>query len=210
MTVKYLPRRAWFSLARHEEPTPPAPPAPPVPPAPADPAPAADPSDALGEPGKKALAEERAARKAAEKLAAEQAAKLKEFEDRDKTEAEKLAARVDAAEKAAQTATARAVRSEVKALADGWADREDAVLNLGDLSRYVKDGEVDSDAIKAELAAVLGRKPHLAATPTSRAPAPDPSQGRGGDATPTDFRNASKAEFDAELAKHGLRPQSYS
>jgi hypothetical protein len=207
MTLTTLPRAhcaRWFRLDRHDDP--PVPANPPTDP-PADP-PKLD--DALGEPGKKALAEERAARKAAEKALAEREAKLKEFEDRDKTEAEKLAARAAAAEKAAQTATARAVQFEVKALADGWADREDAVLHLGDLSRYVKDGEVDSDAIKAELTAVLGRKPHLAATPTSRTPAPDPSQGRGGDPTPTDFRTASKADFDAELAKHGLRPQSYS
>lgn len=49
--------------------------------------------NALGDPGKKALDEERAARKAAEKAARDTAAKLKEYEDRDKSEADKLAER---------------------------------------------------------------------------------------------------------------------
>jgi hypothetical protein len=210
MTLKHLPRSAWFSLARHDEPTdPPAdPPKPPDPPA--DPP---KPEDALGDAGKRALAEERAARKAAEKLAAEQAAKLKEFEDAQKTEAEKLADRAAEAEKREQAATARAVKAEIKALADGFADRGDAALYLGDLGQYVKDGEVDTEAITAALGRVLEAKPHLkaaAAGAGSRTPAPDLSQGRGGNNGPTDFRTADKAAFDAELAKYGLRAQSHS
>lgn len=154
---------------------------PPTDPLPTDP-PAVDPpkpDDGLTtDAGKKALSEERTARKAAEKEKAELAARLKEFEDRDKTEAEKLTAARDAAEQRASAATARAVRSEVRALADGYADRDDAVLNLGDLTKYVgKDGEVDTDAITAELAKVLERKPHLAKASGPRNPAPDPSQG---------------------------------
>lgn len=167
----------------------------------------ADAVASLGEAGKKALAEERAARKAAEKERSDLAARLKTFEDAQKTEAEKLAERADAAEKQAQAATARAVKAEVKALADGFADREDAVLNLGDLAKFVKDGEVDTEAITEALGKVLERKPHLKAAGPTRM-APDPSQGRGGDNTPTDYRKASKAEFDAELAKLGLRPRS--
>lgn len=195
-------KNRWFDLARHDDP-------------PADPPkqdPAADPpkDDGLGDAGKKALQEERAARKAAEKALAERDAKLREFEDRDKTEAEKLAAKAEAAEKRAADATGRAVKAEVKALADAFADREDAVLNLGDLSQYVKDGDVDTDAITEALKGVLERKPHLGKPTGPRKPAPDPSQGRGGDNGPTDYRKASKAEFDAELAKLGLRPRSYS
>ncbi|HTI26176.1 MAG TPA: hypothetical protein VL652_34625 [Kutzneria sp.] len=208
MTTRYLPRQAWFSLARHDDPAdPPKPADPPAePPKPADP-----PAEPLGDAGKKALAEERAARKAAEKLAAEQAAKLKAIEDAQKSEAEKLAERVEAAEKREQAATARAVKAEVKALADGFADRDDAALNLGDLSQYVKDGEVDTEAITEALGKVLERKPHLAkpaGTAAPRNPAPDPSQGRGGDSQATDFRTADKAIVNAEMAKYGIRPRS--
>lgn len=137
--------------------------------------------DSLGDAGKKAIAEERAARKAAEKAQAELAAKLKEFEDRDKSDLDKANERATTAEQRVQAAVARAVRAEVRALADGFADRDDAVLNLGDLTKYAgKDGEVDTDAIAAELAKVLERKPHLAKNGTVRAPAPDPSQGPRG------------------------------
>lgn len=137
-------------------------------------------SDPLGDAGKKALQEERAARKAAEKALAEREAKLKEFEDRDKTEAEKLAAKAEAAEKRAAAADARAVKAEVRALADAFADRDDAALNLGDLSKFVKDGDVDTDAITRALDEVLKRKPHLAKNAGPRTPAPDPTQGARG------------------------------
>lgn len=206
---------AWFNLDRHdgEGATPPADPAPATGADPEDPqaeALLAEAVDALGEAGKKALAAEREARKAAEKERSALAAKLKTFEDAQKTEAEKLADRASTAEKHAQAATARAVKAEVKALADDFADREDAVLNLGDLTKYVgDDGEIDTDAIKSDLESVLGRKQHLRkAAAGPRNPAPDLSQGRGGDNKPTDFRTADKAAFDAELAKYGLRPQS--
>ena len=159
------------------------PPEPPVEP-PVDPPepPPEPPKPDLGEAGKKAIAEERAARKAAEKERADLAARLKEFEDRDKSDLDKAVERATAAEQKVQAATARAVRAEVRALADGFADREDAVLNLGDLTKYAgKDGEVDADAITAELAKVLERKPHLArANGSPRSPAPDPSQGPRG------------------------------
>lgn len=56
-------------------------------------------SDDLGDPGKKAIAEERKARKAAEKSLSDMQAKLKEFEDRDKTELQKLSERAELAEK---------------------------------------------------------------------------------------------------------------
>jgi hypothetical protein len=199
-------RITWFTLARHDGPTDP-PADPPVDP-PTDPP--ADPPKDLGDAGKKALAEERAARKAAEKLAAEQAAKLKEFEDRDKTDAEKLASAKDAAEKKAVAAIARAVSAEVRAAAGDFADPSDTAL-LGDLSKYAaEDGTIDTDAIKTDLSALLESKPHLKRTAGPRNLAPDPSQGRGGNNGPADFRTADKAAFDAELAKYGLRPKSHS
>jgi hypothetical protein len=62
----------------------------------------------LGAPGLAALQAERDAREKAEK-------RLKEFEDRDKTEAEKLAERATAAEKRAEELEAKAIRAEVAA-----------------------------------------------------------------------------------------------
>lgn len=170
----------------------------------------ADAVASLGDPGKKALDAERAARKAAERERADLAAKLKAYEDAQKTEAERLAERAAQAEKTAAESTARAVKAEVKALADGFADRDDAVLYLGDLSQYTSGGAVDTDAIATALADVLERKPHLAKAAQPRTPAPDPSQGRGGDGAPTDFRTADPSAFEAELGKFGLRPRSYS
>lgn len=62
----------------------------------------------LGEAGLAALKAEREARAAAEK-------RLKEFEDRDKTEAEKTAERLAAAEKRATELEGKALRAEVAA-----------------------------------------------------------------------------------------------
>lgn len=77
-----------------------------------DPEPAKD-SDALGDAGKKALDAERREKRAAEKRASELEARLKEFEDRDKTETQKLAERAEAAEKRAAELEAQAIRLEV-------------------------------------------------------------------------------------------------
>ena len=67
----------------------------------------------LGDAGKKALDAERREKRAAEKRAADLEARLKEFEDRDKTETTRAIERAEAAEKAAAAAEARALRLEV-------------------------------------------------------------------------------------------------
>lgn len=88
------------------------------------PAPASDGSGGdLGDAGKKAIAEERAARRAAETQRKELEARLKELEplaakakqleDAKKTEAEKLGEKLTAAEKRAAAAEERALRLEV-------------------------------------------------------------------------------------------------
>lgn len=74
-----------------------------------DPKPDAD----LGDGGKKALDEERKARRDAEKVAADLKAQLQKLTDADKSETEKLADRVAAAEKRAEEAEARVIRAEV-------------------------------------------------------------------------------------------------
>ena len=78
----------------------------PVVPAPEAPKPEAP--QELGEGGLKALQAERDARAALEK-------KLKEFEDRDKSEAEKAAERLEAAERRAAELETKATRAEVAA-----------------------------------------------------------------------------------------------
>lgn len=70
--------------------------------------PAAD--EPLGAPGIKALEAEREARKAAEKSASELAAKVKSFEDAQKTEAERAAEALTEAQNAAARATTEALR----------------------------------------------------------------------------------------------------
>lgn len=70
-------------------------------------------TDDLGDAGKKALDTERREKRAAERRAAELEARLKEFEDRDKTESTRAIERAEAAEKAAAAAEARALRLEV-------------------------------------------------------------------------------------------------
>jgi len=143
--------------------------------------------ETLGDAGKAALEKERLRARAAERTLreAERARrdlekKIKQFEDRDKTEAERIAARAAEAEQRVQALTERAVRAEVRAVAAAdFADPADAVAFL-DLSAYVDDdGEIDSDRIKADLADLLERKPHLAkaaAEPEKRRPAPDMTQ----------------------------------
>jgi hypothetical protein len=65
------------------------------------------------------------------------------------------------------------VKAEVKALADGFQDKTDAVLRLGDLSRFISDdGEIDDKAIAKELADILKNNEHLA----KREAKPDPAK----------------------------------
>lgn len=87
----------------------------------------------LGEGGKKALDAERKARAAAEKTATaaqkkldDMAKRLQQFEDRDKTDAQKLAERAQTAEAEAAKASSKLMRFEVaadKKLPAGWANR---------------------------------------------------------------------------------------
>lgn len=78
--------------------------------------------DELGDAGKKALAAERTAKKAAEKKAAELEARLKAIEDKDKSEAERLAERASVAEQAAQEQAAQLARYKVAAATGVPAD----------------------------------------------------------------------------------------
>ena len=152
---------------------------------------------------------------AAEKKRADELARqVAEFQDRDKSELEKATTKAERLEEQAAKATKRAVLAEVKAAAAAFADPEDAAAFL-DLAAYTSDdGEIDTEAISADLDALLERKPHLrrpAAEPDKKKqPKPDPGQGPRPPQPVTDFRTATNEEYRAELARiaPGFRPRS--
>lgn len=118
--------------------------------------------DSLGDGGKKALAAERSARRAAEKAAAEALARVKEFEDQGKTELERLTEQIAQADARAKQAEAEALRLRVAA---------DTGLP-SDLQEFLTG---DSEEQLRERAAKLMAATNAANEP--RRPAPDPSQG---------------------------------
>lgn len=155
-----------------------------------DPTPPAD----LGDAGKKALDAERAARREAER-------KLKEYEDRDKTELQKLQDAV--AERDAQLADlpkqarSQAIRFASQATSAGFLDPEDALLNLADVDLS------DSDAVKSALEELAERKPHLVRQDKKKpATRPKPAKGDADD-------DPDKGRTGKERAAAALR-QAYS
>ena len=146
---------------------------------------AAEETETLGEPGKKALEQERAARKAAEKeakRAKDLQAELDRLREDQMSEQEKAVneARKEGAAEALREANARIARSEAKALATGKTrDPEVAVQLLGDLSEFVtEDGDVDTDAMSDALDRLVEEKDYLAVG--DRQPVPDVDQGARG------------------------------
>lgn len=131
-------------------------PAPVVPAVPVGDPPAAE--EPLGAPGLKALQTERDARAAADKANAELAAKVKEYEDRDKTEAQKATERLAASEQAAAEAQTELLRYKVAAEKGVDAD----LLNGKD--------EASMRAAADKLLAWRG-------DPKPAVPKPDPAQG---------------------------------
>lgn len=211
----------WFRLDRHDDPEPNDPPAPEPDADPDEPEPDPEGADKLGDEGKRALdkmkADKNAARKAAaaeKKRADDLARKVAEFEDRDKSELEKAQAQAERAAERAAKATARAVKAEVKAAAGAFADPDDAAAFL-DLTKYAgEDGEVDTDALTADLTALLERKPHLrrqdgAPEPEpKKVPKPDPSQGPRKEPAPVNYADVPRDELKKKLAEFGVRLRS--
>lgn len=110
-------------------------------------------------------------------------AELQRIKDADKTESERLNDQLEQAREQVTKTRQRLVRSQVQALAmTGFADPEDAVGAL-DLDSYIdSDGDIDEAAIKADLDALLERKPHWAKSQPPegpRRPAPDRTQASG-------------------------------
>ncbi|MFE9886871.1 hypothetical protein [Streptomyces scopuliridis] len=110
------------------------------------------------------------------------AKKAQELEDAQKSETERLAESLTAAQEHAAKAVRTAVASKVEALAaKEFADPEDAAGAL-DLAVYVDDdGVIDSEAIRRDLADLLTRKPHWGRPDEGpRSPRPDRTQGSSG------------------------------
>jgi hypothetical protein len=111
------------------------------------------------------------------------AAELQRIKDSEKTESERLNDQLTAAQEQVAKTRQRLARIQVQALAmTSFADPEDAVGAL-DLDSYIdSDGDIDEAAIKADLDALLERKPHWAKSQPQegpRRPAPDRTQASG-------------------------------
>jgi hypothetical protein len=138
------------------------------------------PEQPLGENGEKALRAEREARKAAEKAHADLAARIKEFEDRDKTESERQADRLANLEKSNRELAAEKARYEA-ALTHGLSRDDLALLGPGD------------DI--AERAALLAQRLGAAPKPPARLPE-TPNAGRESQVSDED---AEWKQFEAVL-----------
>jgi predicted nuclease with TOPRIM domain len=111
------------------------------------------------------------------------AAELQRIKDAEKSESERLNDQLARAQEQVTKTRQRLVRTQVQALAmTGFADPEDAVGALN-LDSYIdSDGDIDEAAIKADLDALLERKPHWAKSQPQegpRRPAPDRTQASG-------------------------------
>jgi len=145
---------------------------------------------------------ERAKRQAAETALEASKPKVAEYDrlaEASKTAEERATEAATAAEARASKLLNRAVTAEVKALAsEGFADPTDAAAFL-DLSKYATaDGDVDTEAVRADLADLLVRKPHLSKTPGSRLPAPNPAQGSSAGGVTTLSTEEQAREFESK------------
>jgi len=132
---------------------------------------------ALGDPGKAALVRERTAKTEADKALADALAKVKTFEDAQKTDAQKAADALKAAQDEAARATAQALR--LQAAANKGLDLSLAPRLVG---TTLAELEADAEGLKSKV------------TPTSTTPRPDRTQGGTG-ATPATGPAADFAAF---------------
>lgn len=168
-----------------DDPTTPPSPSPTFVPGPLDPPPTdpPKPEDQLGDAGKKALAEERAARATAEREAKAAKAELAKIQKSNMSDQEKAIAeaKAEARKEALGEANSRVLRSEIRAAAGGkLADPSDAPALLGDLSRFLNDdGDIDSKTVSSAIDELVKAKPYLA-------PAGRPGRLPGGGAKPSE------------------------
>lgn len=143
-------------------------------------------TDDLGDAGKRALDAERKARRAAEKAAADALAKVQAFEDAQKSEAERLAAKVADLEAAAAKANAEAARQRIVNETGLPADLADLVSGA------------DEDAMRATAERI---KAHLAPAqkfgPVDTSPKSVADSGLPKQLTRTDIASMSPAQIEA-------------
>lgn len=130
----------------------------------------------LGEAGKKALQREREARKAAEKARTEAEAKVREFEDRDKSELQRANERAAELEEQATKAQAEALRYRIATKHRISDDDAETFLTATDEDTLTRQAE--------RLVELRGEQNG------SRTPRPDPSQGSRG-----------SVDIDAQIAE---------
>lgn len=126
-----------------------------------------------------------------------------------KTDIERMTDALAVEKARAEALRTTAVASKVEALAaKKFADPSDAIAFL-DPTKYVSDsGSIDADAISADLADLLGRKPHLGRTEVGE-PKPFPGQGASASGAPKgqwteadlDKASAEKRYADIEKAR---------
>lgn len=184
-----------------DPPKPTDPPSPPTdPPKPTDP----PEPDGLGDAGKKAIAAERDARKAAEDRAKAAEAELDKLRKAQMSDADKAIADAKATAKAEadQTWTARVVRAEaMAAAATKVVDAETAVALL-DLSKIpVTDGEVDRDALAKAIDALVEAKPFLKPGEPGKPPTPKVPGGPRNDGKGSITREQLKTMSSADIEK---------
>lgn len=126
--------------------------------------------------------------------------KLSEYDrlvEASKTDLQRAQEAAQQNEQRATRAEQRAVKAEISRMADAFADPSDALDSLNPSDYVTDDGDVDVEAIKADLAELLERKPHWAKPAEQPAPGmrPNPSQGRS--ATPAPTRNEQIANAQA-------------
>lgn len=116
----------------------------------------------LGDGGKKALEAERRARRQAEKAANDLAAKVKSYEDAQKSETERLTEQLEQYKATAAKAEAETLRLRVAAESGLPADLHEFLVGS------------DEDELRAKAQKLMAA---TAAATAPRAPAPDPTQG---------------------------------
>lgn len=124
-------------------------------------------------------------------------AKLTEYDrlvEASKTDLERAQEAAQQNEQRATRAEQRAVKSEISRLADAFADPSDALDSLDPSDYVTDDGDVDTEAIKADLAELLERKPHWGKPAERSGMRPNPAQGRSNTPAPTRAEQIAHAE----------------